>query len=566
MRDLLIGHRRSGGPRPWRAAGIGAGLCGAAAVVAWFIFERSVTYEPPGGQVSGTVSWQGKSTGLGREALAFRDARLTWRGGIAVLHVQGTGHEIGAGHGRLLGPAVDEAVLAAKPSLDAIAQGKGLWARLTHDLRVDWRLRFLDDGLSDSDRSVIAGMMRGAGPGDERYQDMVRAQAVWDLGKPTEASDGTGLTRSLAVVAAQESAVTNRVWVGHAFSAPGLSDGGEALRPVLTLARPQGGLAWASVGWPGNAGVVAGVNAKGLVILVNPARTREVRPTRSARPTLLLARSVLEQASTLDEAVRTLENTATLGAAAYLVVDGRAGKWAVVERGPSRAQLTRGSSPLVLGDSLTSAAFSADPENDRTRRLAPTAARVARVQQLVRAPLPAVDSLAAALRDRRAGDAARVPGHRGVPFDPAAQVVIIDPGLMVLWVADPEAAGRMRAFDLRHELEGVGDSPAPPPDLPADPSLEPEQLGHLVLARRELRAARRAMARGELATARELADRALARAPHLPEALELAGRLAGAAGDHAAARWLLQLWLDGGADDPDREQKVRSLLTTDRGF
>jgi hypothetical protein len=592
MRDLMIGTRRPGQPRSWRAAVIGLGLLAAALVVTWFIFERSVAYEPPGdsGDVGGAVQWTAAgatgaaATGaavtgaLASGALTYRGSRLEWRGGIAVLHLAGRGQALGAAHGRLLAEQVPAVAEVAQRSFDELVRGSGSWARMTHALRVDWRLRFLDDGLGDLDRAIVAGLVRGAGLDEDRYGQLLRAQTVWDVGASAASSESSSaaasLVRSLAVVVPQASAtgaaVAGRVWLGHAFSAPGLDDGGEALVPVVTFARPATGQAWASLGWPGDAGAVIGINASGLAIAVNPARTRDVRATRTARPTLLLARAVLEQASTLDEAVRTLENTATLGAASFVVVDGRAGKWAVVERSPARAVVVRpGAAPaaLVLGDYLTSQGFAADPENDRTRRVSPSATRVTRAQQLLRTPLALVDQVAAVLRDRRTpDDVLRSLGHRGVPFDPAAQLAILDPSLMMMWVADPSAGGRMRAFDLRHELEGLGERPAPPPDIAADPSLEPGALEELRAARSLLRAARRVHAAGHLARARQLADRAVARAPSLPEALLLAGELAGAAGDHVAARRLLQAWIDGGPDDPDREQKVRAQLSNARGW
>jgi hypothetical protein len=584
MRDLMIGARRPGQPRSWRAAVIGLALLAAALVVTWFIFERSVAYEPPGdsGDGGGAVQWTPPGFGEGSAveaplrggALTYRGSRLEWRGGIAVLHLAGSGHTLGAAHGQLLSEQVPAVAEVAQRSFDELVRGRSWWARMTHELRVNWRLRFLDDGHGDLDRATVAGLVRGAGLDEERYRQLLRAQTVWDVGAPAASSESVSpaasLVRSLAVVAPQSSAAAGRVWLGHAFSAPGLDDGGEALVPVVTFARPASGQAWASLGWPGAAGVATGINASGIAIAVNPARTRDVRATRTARPTLLLARAVLEQASTLDEAVRMLENTSTLGAASFVVIDGRAGKWAVVERSPARAVVVRPGAtpaPLVLGDYLTSSVFAADPENDRTRRASPSAARVARAQQLLRAPLTMVDQIAAVLRDRRTSDEVLRPlGHRGVPFDPAAQLAILDPSLMMLWVADPMAGGRMRAFDLRHELEGLGERPAPPPDLAADPSLEPGALDELRAARALLRAARRAHAAGHLIEARQLADRAVARASRLPEALRLAGELAGATGDHAAARRLLQSWLDGGPDDPDREQKVRAQLSNARGW
>lgn len=546
----------------------------AAAVVAWFIFERSVTYEAPEGEAGGAVQWTEETGAAG--ALTYRDARLRWRGGIAVLHIEGSGHALGAAHGKLLAEQVPPWAAVTGRSLDALVQADGLWAQATHRMRVNWRLRFLDDGLGDSDRTIVAGLVRGAGLDDERYAELARAQAIWDIGAPAPASDAAAMTRALTVVAPQGSpgssagagaggtASSGRAWLAQSFAAPGLDDGGESLSPVVTFARPAHGLAWVSVGWPGNAGAGFGVNARGLAVAVNPSRTRDVRATRTARPILLLARAVLEQASTLDEAVRTLESTSTLGAASYVVMDSKAGKWAVVERSPARAVVTRSTAALAVGDFLSSSAFAADPENDRTKRTSASALRVARAQELLRAPMTSVDQVAALLRDRRTRASAPPLGHRGVPFDATAQLAILDPSLMALWVGD--ASGKLRAFDLRHELEAMGDRPAPPPDLPADPSLDPGALDDLRAARRLLRASRRAHAAGHLVTARQLADRAVARAPALPEAILLAGELAAAAGDAATARRLLQSWLDGGPDDPERESKVRAQLTTSRGW
>jgi Acyl-coenzyme A:6-aminopenicillanic acid acyl-transferase len=570
MRDLMIGHRRTGQPRPGRAAVIGLGLLAAAGVVTWFIFERSVTYEPPHGEASGTIRWSfpaGPTGPTGEPgALVYRDTQLRWNGGIAVLRLRGDAHAMGVAHGRLLSDSLASRDVATGV-FDGLSRGRGSWARMTHRLRIDWRLRFLDDGLQDTDRAMVAGMMRGADLPDDRYQQLVRLQAVWDLGSAALSNQAGGLCRTLSVVGLQSGTTAGRVWIGHQFAAPGLDDGGESLVPLVVFAHPQGALPWAALGWPSGAGVATGINSKGIAVMVNPARTRDVRATRSARPILLLARSVLEHATTLDEAIRTLASTSTLGSATYLVVDGRAGKWAIVERSPSRAVVTRSTSSLAIGDFLTSSVFAADPENDRSHRMSPSASRVARAQQLLRVPMTSVEQMAALLRDQRTSDEiARPLGHRGVPFDPSAQIAIVDPSLMVLWVADPSAAGRLRAFDLRHELEAVGDRPAPPSDIPPDPSMEAASILQVQSARRDLRLARKAFGSGRMMQARQLADRAVARSPALPEALELAGELASTTGDRTAARALWQRWLDGGADDPGLEAKVRARLATNNSW
>jgi hypothetical protein len=409
---------------------------------------------------------------------------------------------------------------------------------------------------------MIAGMTRGAAASGASlpYDDLVRDQAVVDAGVPARTSgelEQHRLAHSLTVVAPQAQAPA-RVWVGRTFSLSGLDDGGDAAVPVVEIVKPEGKIAWASVGWPGHVGVVTGINAQGIAVFVDPARTGDVRPTRGARPVALLARSVLEECKTLDEAVKLIEGTPTLGSAVFVLVDGSTGKWLVVERTPSKAIAEKSPKQSAFGDVLTTNALSQDPENDRARRMLASAARVDRAARLVKQPLGDVAAMAAVLRDRRsADDSERAHGHRGVIDDVrATHVAILDPASMELWVSDPAADGRMRSFDLRHELRGEGDRASPPADIPA----EPDAPRGLAAARAQLRMARAALDRGDGEAAAEACGRARTLAPNLPEALELDAQVAQARGDLARAKKLYQLWLDGGADDPPGEERARSVL------
>lgn len=579
MPDLMIGGRRSAAPRSWRAAVIALAMLGVAVVVTWFIYRRSVAYEVPGGEVRGAIS-QAQAGPSAPPALVYGTSSLAWTGGIPVLRVVGDAHAIGAAHGRLLAPWLAATVRAAAPSIVGTVGTGGWFGGSTHGMRLAWRWRFIDDGLIDQDRRMVAGMTRGAGASGVAlsFEELVRGQAVLDVGEPsprTAEADDHSLSRSLTIMArgapvseANTSGQPNapapppgRLWIGRVFALPGLDDGGDSATPLVTIAHPEGRISWAGVGWPGALGVVTGVNAHGIAVMVNPVRTADVRVTRTARPVAHLARGVLEQARTLDEAVKLIEATPTLGAAVIALADG-AGTWLLVERTPTKTIVERKPRAAVLGDVLTTNALSGDPENDRARRMLTTASRVERAGKLVRAPLPDVGAMAGVLRDQRTpDDAVRPAGHRGVIDDGrAAHVAILDPATLELWVADPRAGGRMRGFDLRYELKREGTRPAPPPDIAADPTIDPDRAATLAIARADLRAARAALRDGDPARADEACARARARAPTLPEALELEAYIAQARGDQARARAAFQAWLDAGADDPKGEERARALL------
>ena len=565
MPELVIGGRRAGVPRPWRAGLIALAMVGVALVVAWFIYRRSVAYDVPTGAATGTLEISQGAPGA-PPTLVFAGSSLTWAGGIPVLRITGEAHAHGVAHGRLLGARLLDVVRGTAPSIEHTVPTEGWLGGPTHAMRLAWRWRFIDDGMTEADRRLVAGMTRGAAASGAQvaYEDLVRDQAVLDVGVPSPRTDEVehkSIAHSLIVLARQTQAPA-RVWIGRSFALPGLDDGGDAAGPVLTISHAPEKIAWAGVGWPGAAGVVTGVNAHGLAVLVNPARTGDVRATRTARPVTLLARTVLEQATTLDEAIKLIETTPTLGAAVIVLVDGTTGTWVQVERTPTKAITERYPKATVIGDVLTTNALASDPENDRARRMLPTGARVERATKLVRAPLADVATLAQVMRDQRALDEAPRPmGHRGVIDDGrAVHTVILDPASLELWIADPRASGRMRAFDLRYELRGEGDRPSPAADIPADATSDPDRLANLAEARALLRDARGALRAGDLARAAEACGRARVRAPGLPEALELEAVISLARGDQARARAAYEAWLEGSPDDPKGEERARSLL------
>lgn len=535
-------------------------------VVAWFIYRRSVTYEVPGGEVHGEIV--GTQAGPGAAPrLTFGSSTLEWLGGIAVVRTGGEAHAIGAAHGRLLAPLIGPVIRATRSSIENTVSDDGTFGGLTHNMRLAWQWRFIDDGMSDADLRTIAGMTRGAAASGVpvAFADALRSQAVLDVGAPALRSGEAGrhsLAHSLTVIG-QQAQSPARVWIGRTFALSGVDDGGDSAVPVVQLVKPTGRIAHASVGWPGEIGVVTGVNAEGIAVMVGPARTRDVRPTRSARPIALLARAILEEAKTLDEAIKLAEQSPTLGAALIVLVDGASGKWVLVERTPSKAIVERNPKAPAFGNVLTTNALASDPENDRARRVLPSLPRVERAARLVKAPLADVAAMAAVLRDTRGLDDSPKPaGHRGVIDDVRSDhVVILDPASLEMWVGDPSTPGRMRAFDLRHELRGEGDRAVPPADIAADPATEPDRVANVTAARAELRIARAALARHDFRTAAEACARARARAPKLPAAIQLEAMIAEARGDDENARKLFQQWLDNGADDPVVEEHARALLS-----
>jgi isopenicillin-N N-acyltransferase like protein len=563
MSELVVGTRRATTIRPWRAGVMALAIVIMATIVAWFIYRKAVSYDMPDVIVEGALSNDHSGDG---NALRFGDSTLQYRGGIAVLRTSGEPHQMGAAHGRLLASEIGHFVDAARPSIERIVDNSGFWGSTFHHMILDWRLRFLDDGLTDPDRRWLAGMVRGAGLGRQHvdYTSLVHAAAVIDVGAPSLRSaeaDVHVLARTLSITVPLANDPT-RLWLASQLALPGLDDGGATLRPIVTIAKPTGKLAWAGIGWPGMAGVVMGVNSAGLALTIHPVRSGDVRATRPAQSIPMLARAVLEQAHTIDEALAIINKGETLGAAAIVVVDGNLGQSAVIERTPDKTAANR-QPAAVIGDTLENQAFATDPQNDRARRQLSSTMRVARALKLIKTPPADLGALAGILRDHHTPDEAlRALGHRGTIADVAAvATVIIDARARMMWIADDTANGRMRGFDLRKDLGiDIGTAASGAPDLAADPEAESGARDRIRTARSALRDARNSMAEHDPLAASDDVARALALAPDLPECLELAAQVAAANGDSATAKGFAQRWLDTGADNPAGEERARAIL------
>ncbi len=569
---VIGGGRRIGGPRLLRNIGIAVLVVLVALLVSYIIYRRVVAYAVPGGSVPGDpLVMRAAESAEAPAVLGYGASSLGYSGRIAVLRLVGKPHTLGASHGRLLGDEVAALADAMDPSIEDSVGTGGLFGESTHDARLRWRYRQLDDGIPGHQLIEIAGVVRGSSrtaASAPSYEDLVRQQAVFDVGSAVPWSSARRtrtLARSLSFVATLRGASGDRLLLGRSFAMPGLSDEGEAAarNVVVSFVRADAVIPYASVGWPGLVGVVSGVNAEGIAVMVHPVRTADVRTTRAAQPVALVARDVLENARTLDDAIGIIEQAKPLGAAAFVIVDGNRRAWAVVERSPSHVVAVRNRTPAVIGDTFESDEFADDPENDRARRTHPSVMRAQRMAQLLGTALATPAEVAALLRDTRGkGGTMLPPGHRGAAQDLAAvHTALFDASGMVLWVSEgPGASGRFRAFDLRYELRGEGARPAPPSDIPADPELDAGAAEALARARADLRAARRAWHEGHRTRARERVQRALAQVPTIPEGLELAAAYARSAGDRELAAELYKKYLEVGPDDLAAEDEARAIL------
>ncbi len=130
---------------------------------------------------------------------------------------------------------------------------------------------------------------------------------------------------------------------GRDLDWPGLDIADKA--SVLLIFHPKDHYAFASVAWPGMLGVLSGMNDQGLA-LCNMEVTRPQRPP-SAMPYTLLYRMILERCKNVDEAIELLKTTPRQTANNLMLMDA-AGHRAVAEIQPDKVTIRRAPPNQIL--------------------------------------------------------------------------------------------------------------------------------------------------------------------------------------------------------------------------
>jgi hypothetical protein len=236
---------------------------------------------------------------------------------------------------------------------------------------------------------------------------------------------------------------------------------------AVFFVRGNGVIPFASVAWPGLVGVMSGMNAEGVAIVVNGARAGE--PRVEGEPVVFALREVLEKAHDVDEAVRLLKSQPVMVSHLVLVADAK-GRSAIVERAPDAPAFVRPESdpdrvPLT---NHFEGPLAGDPKNVAVRAKTTTEARRSRLDELLAGVAPEegdVPRAVAILRDHECAKGVSCPlgDRREIDALIATHGIVADTTDRVLWVsAGPHLSGAFVRFDLK-AIFAPGHDPANDP-------------------------------------------------------------------------------------------------------
>lgn len=409
---------------------------------------------------------------------------LARRGGLWVLHLEGSPVDIGDAHGQLSGRLFRNVDVRVDAMLEERYRGVvGSWAEL---MLLRWDYKDADEAIDNAIRnelSALALALPDDGEGElEPYHRLFLYQCFFDLTQRLQDVVVEGSMFAVAPRSTNSGVESGNLIVGRTLSIDFGPDF-EADR-VVAFHYPDGKYPFVSIGWAGMIGVVTGINARGIFVAANPARTDDAREAQ-ALPLPLVLRKVLEEADTLDQAVSIIQQAELRTAAVILIGDGVQRKAVVLEAsaraGDDEARLIRGDDEQVVWatDHMIREVFESDAHNERIRRTTSSGYRFDRLAELLAAPGTfEPEDAVEVLRDRRGLDNAELGlGNRNALENlHTTQSVVVDATSMVLWVAEgPSTLGRYRAFDLRHLLARQGSRPAALADFPADRLLYSEE-------------------------------------------------------------------------------------------
>src|SRR5688500_1178611 len=242
---------------------------------------------------------------------------------LRIIHLSGTPAEIGLSHGQQLAAEIAHleknylrAFFAKNPAQHKQALMAGFMFRnLMSPEHKDEILAIADGAKLDAGQIMLANC----------FLDLIPINACSTITLSAEASPD-GVAR-----------------FGRNLDFPSM-DGADKYS-VLSIVKPQGRFAFASVGWPALAGVLSGMNEHGLALANMEVDRKGGLP--QAMPNTLLYRTVLEQCKTVDEAIALLEKTPRQTPNNLMLMDAQ-GNRAAIEITPEKLTVRRAAARSAL--------------------------------------------------------------------------------------------------------------------------------------------------------------------------------------------------------------------------
>ncbi|HEO70364.1 MAG TPA: hypothetical protein ENN80_03810 [Candidatus Hydrogenedentes bacterium] len=224
--------------------------------------------------------------------------------GTTVLHVKGSGYEMGYQQGALLKERAQAAINGFDKLLDLAEEETGV-PRFVFGLVLDAVYRLCHPYIPERFQREMEGLADSSGTD---LRTIRRAQVV------------SVVTERACSAFAVFGKATKDGKLYHGRNFDWVTGAGIEKTAITILYEPDGGIPFASSGYLGYIGALSGMNMEGISISQIGAITKDGR--YSGIPLALLLRRILEEAHDLDEATDVIENARRTVGYNYVVADG----------------------------------------------------------------------------------------------------------------------------------------------------------------------------------------------------------------------------------------------------
>lgn len=282
-----------------------------------------------------------------------KDAYIEQVHGTTVLHLKGSGYEMGYQHGALAKNHVQATMARFDELLDRAREEVGM-PRFATEMVLDAVYRWCSADIPERYKREMEGLADGAGVSLKN----VRRAHVIDV--VTE--------RACSVFAVFGTATEGgKTYLGRNFD--WIMEGGLQNNAALILYEPEGYRPFASAGYLGNVGVLSGMNLDKIAIGQIGAISKD--SDWSGIPMMMLLRRVLEEAGNIDDAANIVNTADRTVGYNFVFADGKAGEGVALETSANHCAAFRDNDPAETVEyalPIEDAVFRADEAMDQTVR------------------------------------------------------------------------------------------------------------------------------------------------------------------------------------------------------
>ena len=228
---------------------------------------------------------------------------------------------------------------------------------------------------------------------------------------------------------------------------------------MVVFMKPEKGIPFMLVSWPGFLGAVSGMNAKGLTVTINAGKSKI--PLKTGTPISILTREILQYATNIEEAIEIAKSRKVFVSESILIGSAADGKAVIIEKSPKKQGLfVSGENQLVCSNHFQSEAFKKDKKNEEHIEKWHSQYRYERMNQL----LDSVDKIdyldvASILRNKE-GFEGKMIGYgneKAINQMVAHHGIIFKPEDLLVWVsANPCQMGEFVCYDLNKVFKEYG--------------------------------------------------------------------------------------------------------------